>query len=204
MWFRVTSPILVRSSRIARGFRENLVGLTQIAIWGISFFRSISRKFAELFSIYKKRYYFGPASLLRLAALASNGAWRSHSIVFGFDMSIERRIGEVSRSSLASTDVLPTFLIFPRLPYFFFLDIGLLLDFYIVFYHIVVYHIHLLVSFCLPDGLFIEPLANRDKVLLWWLWFIGNSALIFCFIPVGMVSWHLWIDNTLQINLILT
>jgi hypothetical protein len=85
--------------------------------------------------------------------------------VFSFDVGVECGIGEVAGSPLASAYKLPSFLVFPGLAYFFFLDIAFLLNFDIILDHVVVDHAPLFVDLCLTHGLVAETLADRDEFL---------------------------------------
>ena len=105
-------------------------------------------------------------------------------------MRIQCRIGEVPRSSIASTDILPSLFILPGLPDFFLLNITLFLYLHIIFDHVVVDHIHLLMSFGLPHGLIVEPLANRDEIFLWWVRLIGVDSFILPSFSVGLKHRH--------------
>lgn len=125
---------------------------------------------------WRERYHFRPASLFRLATFTADGSLGRLTIMLGFDVSIEGRIGEIAKLT-SSADILPALLIFPGLPHFFLLLIGLALCLDVILNHVIVDHVLLLLRLCLTHHLLLVALTDRQKILRLLLVVVVNRFL---------------------------
>lgn len=110
--------------------------------------------------------------------------------MLGFDVSVKSRVREVTWPSLTAADKLPTFFVLPGFSYLLLLDITLLLDFDIIFYHIVVDHIHTLMDLDLSHSLLVVTLANRYEVVLRRFFLVFEEGFVVHALATRMVAGH--------------
>jgi hypothetical protein len=114
---------------------------------GKVFFSCSSSPKIGVFLFHKKdAYVFGSSSFLGLSIFASDGALRYFSTMFGLDVSVESRVGQVSEATSA-TNKFSAFFIFSGFSHFLLFLIAVLFrHVLIVFDLVVVKHVHFLLG----------------------------------------------------------